>query len=136
MDSQPTTHVYLELSEPRSPEDIARLLGRANAPVTDARAMTSLERGYALTESLAYGIWQDESGAAECRGQCPPQRRHRHWEQLSEDQRTRFIDNLARFLENCRTEELMLDLLMESDEEFETVALQRDDAVPADKEED
>ena len=129
MDTQPTTHVYLELKQPRSPEEIARILESRDAQVTEARAMTALQRGYALTDTLAHGIWQNETGADGCRGRCPPDRSHRHWEQLTEEQRTRFIENLSRFLDNCRSEELMLDLLMEGDEEFENVALPGDDAL-------
>lgn len=122
-----TNAVHVSLKEPAEAEAVSQALEGAGIGVQAIREVTRIHDGYALTELLAQGIWEHETGQAHCAsrnpGRCPGEDRHRGWAELSEEQRDAFIARYVRFLESCREEELMTDLLLKNEEAFQGVAV-------------
>ena len=125
IDKESSRYVYLEMKEETSPEQLSRHLAESGYIVTAGRTMAGLEEGYAVTETMAAGLWEQESGYAHCEGHCGARRPHRPWTDLAEQQRQKFVKRLTQFLDQCRQEELLLDTLLEDDPEFGDVALER-----------
>ena len=118
-----TQHLYLDLGQLTDPERVLAALRAADIHPDDYRPVSRNNTGHIVTDLLAQGIWDHESGAQECQGNCPPERRHLTWDQLTQDQKVAFTANYARFLTNCTSDELLLNTLLENEDLFEQVAL-------------
>ena len=126
MDREKTRHVFLELSEESTPEEVARTLGYAGTQVSEARAVHGNHDGYILTQALAQGIWDYETGAGYCKDNCPRGKKHRTWDQLSSEQQETFLSYYTTFVEQCRTDELIPEILLQDAAVFRDIALDRD----------
>ena len=136
IEKQNSRYVYLEMKEETSPEELSRQLGNTGFTVTSGRTMAGLQDGYAVTETLAAGIWDHESGYADCGNHCTAKRPHRPWTEIPNHQRSKFVKRLAQFLDQCRQEDLLLQLLLEDEPEFSDVALEKCQPKDADEDEE
>ena len=118
-------NLYLEFSEPVERQAVNEALARAGLTVSDSRAVTKNNDGYIITNLLAKGIWNHESDSTNCAGPCPETKKHLEWEELSPDQQQTFMSSFAQFLTKYTSEELMLNLLLEDEDDFEGVALDK-----------
>lgn len=121
------TTFHVKLNSPATEDGLKEAMEAAGMNPHTVRAISPIHDGYALTELIAQGIWEHETGHAYCRerckGKCPGDPKHLAWNELSEGQQETFIKRYVRFLENCREEELLTDVLMTEAEEFDDVAL-------------
>ena len=122
----PSRYIYVELNEPAGEENVIQALRDAGMPARQAREVRRNVDGQIITELLAQGIWEHHSGQAHCRQNCPQDRRHRSWNELTEIQQEAFWKKLARFLETCRQDELSLSLLLRDAREFQETAVEWD----------
>ena len=122
-DNDETRHIYLELEENISPNEMADILRTAGITVTSGRSATPMISGYTLTLAAAEGIWERESGAGEYTPQCEPACGHRQWYALSAGQQQAFMESYIGFLENRRSEELDLEDLLGDHPLFQDVTL-------------
>ncbi len=125
-------HMYVELTAPEdlelAMERVRAALGDAGIGVRDLRAVTQNEDGHIATDLLISGIWDHETGKRDCDGQCRGSgREHRGWLELTPEQQQAFARRYARFMTNCREDELELDTMLREAEEFRGVALSSHD---------
>ncbi len=119
-----TRTFYLELKNPSTAPAIQAALESCGLEISDEiRTVTRNYEGAILTNLLAQGIWEHRTGNNSCTHPCPGPETHRAWAQLSDEQKDTFLQNYARFVENCRVEELRIDILMEGEEEFQNIRL-------------
>ena len=117
------THFYIEVDEPTTPDQISQAMASLGRQVRNVRAVRANHDGYILTELLAAGIWETESGADQCE-KCPPgQQQHLKWSQLDEKQRHSFLKGLAHFLDASRTDQLLLSDILGDVTEFQGIRL-------------
>ena len=79
---------------------VAEALRQANIETWDVREVSPNHDGVILTQALARGIWQQETGQIRCEGHCrnePGAPQHMTWEELSTDQQETFTSDLAHF---------------------------------------
>ena len=117
------TNFHIETQD-TSPEDITTALQGAGLKVNAVRTVTQNHDGIILTETLIKGIWNHETGQAQCKSNEQNPCNHREWDQLSEDQQETFARLLAEFLEYNRQEYLVASTLLEDAEDFTNVRLQ------------
>ena len=124
-----TTTMHLHLEDPETNQDVLDALRAGDIAVKELREVTEIQDGYSLTESLMRGIWEHETGQAECSDRnpdkCPHNPPHRGWEELEGAQRSTFLNNYVRFMENSRADCLLPILLLGDEEQFEGTALER-----------
>ena len=118
-----TTNFYIE-TQGANPENIKTALQTAGLKVHDVRTVTQNNDGIILTETLTRGIWNHETGQAQCKGTRQRPCDHREWTELSPDQQHTFATLLAEFLEYQRQEYLVTSTLLEDNGEFTGVRLQ------------
>lgn len=124
-DNDETSHIYLELEQEISPNDLAETLQRAGIKARTGRATTPMVDGYAMTLAAVEGIWEHESGTENYSPQCGENCGHRQWYALTADQQQAFVERYIRFLETCRSETLDLTDLLDDHPEFQEVALSK-----------
>ena len=122
-----TRTMYIELRDPAGPEEVRAALENAGLQLNGLRGVTRNQDGYILTDLLARGIWEHETSLNQCLeknpGRCPGIPVHRDWTQLSETQQEEFIKRYAGFLESCRQDQLMPEILLRDCDEFKGTAL-------------
>ena len=92
-----------------------------------ARASTQAHEGYAFTELAIAGIWEHETGYAQCEKPGGNGCGHRAWKDLSDEQRTTFAARLATFLDRCRYEDLEPEILLQDATSMEGIRLSVDE---------
>ena len=117
------TNFHIETQD-TSPENITNILQAAGLKVNAVRTVTQNHDGIILTETLIKGIWNHETGQAQCKSTEQNPCNHREWDQLSENQQETFTRRLAEFLEYNRQEYLEASTLLEDAEDFTDVRLQ------------
>ena len=123
-----TSAYYFETTTNMTEQELKLTLEKAGIKTTDARRTTLNNDGIIMTETLAKGIWNHETGFNDCNETCKDQtQKHTEWDQLSAEQRDSFSQRLAEFLENSRVEQFSTLESMENDEEFAKVAIERCD---------
>jgi len=122
-DNDETSHIYLELQEPMSPNELAEILQKTGIAVRKGRAATPMVEGYALTLAAVEGIWDHESGAERYTPQCGQGCGHRNWYALTAEQQHTFLERYVRFLEACRDQTLDLADLLEDHPSFQDITL-------------
>ena len=125
-DSEESRYIYLELEANASPEAVAELLEAQGIKTRGSRAVVANSAGYIMTRTLASSVWNHETGYETCQGNCPPGHKHREWGQLTEAQQNTFVRLTGEFLDNCRSDELMVHCLLEDEPIFANTALERD----------
>ena len=117
---------HLELEDVWDTDRLRDALWAAGIGIRDCRTATGVRDGYAFTHLLIQGIWDQETGCDDCRGECRGQTpRHVPWRDLDEEQRDAFARRYTRFLENCRQDQLQPELLLQDTPEFEDIQLSR-----------
>ena len=84
---------------------VVEALSQANIETWEVREVSPNHDGVILTQALARGIWQQETGQIRCEGHCrnePGAPQHMTWEELSTDQQETFTSDLARFPDHYR----------------------------------
>ena len=119
-------NLHLSLGAPEDLENVVEALQQAGIKVEECRPVSNNNDGHIVTDLLAQGIWAEGTGANKCRGNCPRDKKHHLWKDLSEDQRAEFARRYAIFLTNCTSDELIAEVLLDDADEFEEVALSRD----------
>ena len=99
-------------------DKIQEALRAAGIETLVVRETTPNHDGIIITETLAAGIWDHESGAARCQDPVDQECGHRKWDQLSQEQRDEFTKELASFYEYQRIERMQLSVLLEFSEEL------------------
>ena len=123
-----TKGYYFETATDLTEPELRLALEKAGIKTVAARRTTLNKDGIIMTENLAKGIWNHETGYNDCNGSCKHRtQQHAEWDQLSADQRDSFSQRLAEFLENSRMEQFSTLESMEDDEEFANVAIERCD---------
>ena len=117
---------HLELEDVWDMDRLRDALRAAGIGIRDCRTVAGVRDGYMFTHLLIQGIWDQETGCDDCRGECRGQTpRHVPWRDLDEEQRDAFARRYTRFLENCRQDQLQPELLLQDTPEFEDVQLSR-----------
>ena len=111
--TQQQRHFHLDLQEPHDALRVAEALRQANIETWEVREVSPNHDGVILTQALARGIWQQETGQIRCEGHCrnePGAPQHMTWEELSTDQQETFTSrpsslprSLPRSLHGCWT---------------------------------
>ena len=120
-----TFHITLE--NPTDPDVLRNILKTAGINVKTIQDVTQLHDGYALTNTLAKDLWERETGQSDCAERnpmgCERRPKHTRWETLDGDQKREFMKRYVQFLEDCREEELQLDILLQKVRIFRGIAL-------------
>ena len=118
--------LYLELEEPVETKKLKEILEQIGIRTKECRTVTPNHSGYMITDAMVGGIWNQETGAAYCKGRCPEGQKHVPWQKLTTEQQKSFYRSYIMFLEASRVEQLIPDQLLENDKLFEKVTLSRD----------
>ena len=131
---------YIETTDEICEEEIKRKLKAAGVNTEQTRVVTGLHDGYVMTDLLAEGIWNYETGYDDCDESCKENgAKHVAWLELTAEQQDEFVRHYAQFIENSRQDCLLPDLLLEENDLFEGVLLRNrhdDNAVNNDKAEE
>lgn len=115
---------YIETTDEICEEEMKSKLKAAGVNTERTRTVTSLHDGYILTNLLAEGIWNYETGYDECDKSCKENgAKHVAWLELTSEQQDEFVKHYAKFIENSRQDCLLPDLLLEENDLFEDVLL-------------
>ena len=115
---------YIETTNDICEEELKHKLKAAGINTEQTRTVTSLHDGYVLTNLLAEGIWNYETGYDECDESCKEKgSKHVAWSGLTEEQQDEFVKHYTQFIENSRQDCLLPDLLLEDNNLFEAVLL-------------
>ena len=68
--TQQQRHFHLDLREPHDALRVAEALRQANIETWEVREVSPNHDGVILTQALARGIWQQETGQIRCEGHC------------------------------------------------------------------
>ena len=119
---KPTNQIHLELDKATDPALVRKALEDAGITALACQPANPEHSGYILTEKMSKTAWEQESGYSRCRGQCSHETaRHRPWDELDEDQKNAFLEHYAGFIEEARTDELILSELLDERNEFDDV---------------
>ena len=119
---KPANQIHLELDRAIDPELVRKALEDAGITALACQPANPEHSGYILTEEMAKTAWEQESGYSHCRGQCSHETdRHRPWDELEEDQKHAFLEHYAEFIEEARTDDLILSELLDKRREFDDV---------------
>ena len=131
---------YIETTEATYEEEIKRKLRAGGINTEQTRVVTGLYDGYIMTNRLAEGIWDYETGCDECDESCKENdTKHVAWTELTVEQQDEFVRHYVQFIENSRQDCLLPDLLLEENDLFEGILLRNrhdDKAVNNDRSED
>ena len=119
---------YFETETDMTEPELGLALENAGIKAVNARRTTLNHDGVIITETLANGIWNHETGYDYCNDDCRGQvKTHTEWNQLSPEQRDTFTKRLIGFMENSRIDQFSTAESMEYDQEFANIALERCD---------
>ena len=119
-----TQGYYFETATEMTEPELRLVLERAGVQAVDARLTTVNHNGVIITETLAKGIWNHETGYDQCNGGCNGQAKsHTGWDRLSPEQRGAFTRRLAEFMDHSRADQFSAAESIADDAGFESVAL-------------
>ena len=125
--TQQQRHFHLDFRKPHDAMRVAEALRQANIETWEVREVSPNHDGVILTQALARGIWQQETGQIRCEGHCrnePGAPQHMTWEELSADQQATFTSDIAHFMEAGRQAQYRPERdSLDDDDKFDGVAL-------------
>ena len=117
---------HIDLMEPATAQAVVAALRQAGIEAWESREVSPNHDGVIITELLAKGIWEQETGQSLCPGKdCPGDvmgNPHRRYEDLSEEQREIFTRSVAAFMERSRLHDYAPSLSLNQND-FQGIAL-------------
>lgn len=115
---------HVELRQPATDEQVRQALEAAGISVFETRPVSQIHDGVSVTETLLQGIWNHQTGQAECAGGCSPSpSRHVPYDALNPSQRTTFAESVADFMAQSRQNAYQPADFLNDDGEFLFIAL-------------
>ena len=117
---------YIELTNQADAAQVNQALQAAGLSPELCRSTTNNQEGIIITQSLAQGVWNNDTGYNDCKGACTDQAQaHLSYNQLTPEQRAAFVKDLASFLHYQRINNYMpTQGQMDDDETMGQVALE------------
>ena len=130
MTTQRHAYYFETTDDDMTPEELNEKLAQAGLQPAGTRKVAPIHDGLTMSDSLAGGIWDHETGANRCNGGCRQNGvSHVSWKDLDKSRQETFSEALAEVLNEYRAQHFDARVCLQDMDGFEGVALTWDEPV-------